>query len=170
MKINKFIQSNISLSSFSDKRECNKCKNQSKNLMGVSPRTERQDTTSSDAGLHDSSTKWATATSMISYNNDILDRLPPSEIPGNNKSDNAQNISDTNVYFDPPPLYSPQTKKENSQKNPTRICPMCGKYFIHVCFDEFELHVESHFTAENNLESHDENFDMVANSIGNNFN
>lgn len=138
--------------------------------MAVSPRTERQDTTSSDAGLHDSSTKWATATSLISYNNDILDRLPPSNVPGNNTRESAQNISDTNVYFDPPPLFSSQSKNESSKKNPKKICPMCGKYFTHTSFDEFELHVESHFTADEDFNSIGENFDMVANSIGNNFN
>jgi Autophagy receptor zinc finger-C2H2 domain len=145
--------------------------------METSPNKEKLETSSSDVGLHDSSTKWETANSLTSFNDEIVERLPPNRAHQTsvmNISENSQNMSGVNnasTYYDSPGLFPQHLKKSVMlKKNSKKICPMCGKYFVDTSFDDFEIHVESHFIADDEFDSIGENYEALANSIGNNFN
>lgn len=66
-----------------------------------------------------------------------------------------------------------QIVKENESNKCTpvgKICPMCGVRFLYLPFQEFKLHVESHFVTEDGAASLQDNSFQDVNSINTNFN
>ncbi|XP_063377457.1 protein spindle-F [Cydia fagiglandana] len=61
-----------------------------------------------------------------------------------------------------------QDSKESSSPTSDRICPMCGETFQKdIAFNEFQAHVESHFTGDIEPDSIIDDFDNIPTSFDN---
>ncbi|XP_062534433.1 protein spindle-F-like [Armigeres subalbatus] len=49
-----------------------------------------------------------------------------------------------------------------------KMCPMCGKIFVNIPFDEFQEHVEGHFIDDNEMDlSLDRTYEYISQTVGN---
>lgn len=130
-------------------------------------KSECQDT--SETENLDSSTRWVTPANSTSYQENMEDASAfsnnTSKISHNIQAVvvNNKNTDDSNSLL--------SAKMREIKLNQDRICPLCGEHFnASVAFQTFSLHVEEHFVGDEDYDSVAENFEIVNDSIGNNFN
>lgn len=126
-----------------------KLKEVKQNKAGKMERLKESDTT-------DSLTKWATPANSTSFTDNNIELPSPSTIT--RKCSNGI-ITQPNM----------EHTSELQEAAVDKMCPMCGQYFKSVNFTEFQQHVMNHFVGDLDPDSIIDSYELVINSVDNNF-